>query len=281
LGVSFIASQSTFGVSGMYLDSNLLPVFANVAPFGDGRVRGIFHDLSNTQSFMYLGMAVPPATSGGAVLDLMSYAGAKMTAGNATGLLNFIQQGSGLATVIGASLLIGSIAGAPWFGSQAARGLVIDVVRSNRSAYINARWTTATAIGWIPSAGMSATAVPVACSGLSNSALGNLDGIPFVLGYRNFGSPMISYFQADRMRSVAQPSEAYRLTSVTADTPLRSPITGSGPNVGLGGALHGPMPSITASSTGITAVDWQLDGGPMSDPMGVEVRVRERFTFAK
>jgi hypothetical protein len=182
------------------------------------------------------------------------------------------------ATVLSASLVLASQAGMPAMPG-ASQGLIVDVERRDRVVVLNARLSTTTGIAYIPSAGMAATVVPVACVAATSALLNSLVGQPF-FGSANAANTF-SYYQFDKLLSVAQPSEAYRITSVSGDTPLRSPIAGSGPNVNLAGAKKGPDLKLSASQTGIVTVDWQLDGGPMNDPMGVEVRVRDRFTYAR
>jgi hypothetical protein len=267
LGVNYVSFGGSLiaGASGAYaLDTS--GAIANAHPLGNMRARAIAHQWN-------------PATSTAQDFGLRKDA------------LNFFDVlaigGSPTFTVLGrsfvngaavgyATMVIASIAAAP-IVSGGSQGLVLDVVRRDSNLYINARWTRAVSIGWVPSAGMTATSVPVACVGFSDGAGGRTEGQPF---FSTQGSCAFSYMQFDALNGTAQPSEAYRYTSVSADTSLRSPISGSGPNVALEGAQFGGMPAITPSTVGITAVDYQLDGGPMNDPMGVEVRVRERWTFA-
>jgi hypothetical protein len=182
-----------------------------------------------------------------------------------------------------ASMVLASQAGMPAYPGV-AQGLVVDMERRARGVVSNARLSGASGIGYIPSAGMTATVVPVACVAATSALSNSQAGLP-LFGWSGAGgitpSSWVSFLRFDRLRSVAQPSEAYRLTNVAADTPLRSPITGSGPNVSLEGARIGADLKLNASSVAVTVVDWQLDGGPMNDPMGVEVRCRERWTYAR
>jgi hypothetical protein len=156
--------------------------------------------------------------------------------------------------------------------------IVADLFKQDNTVTLNLRYANASGIGIIV-AGV-ATVVPIACVSYAGTGLERVTGGPYFDS--SSGSVSVYQFHADELVGPKpQPSDAYRLTNVAQDTPLRSPISGSGPNANLAAAVRGPIPSITASQTGVVAVDWQLDGGPMNDPMGVEVRVRERWSYAR
>ena len=255
-----------YGASGAYAignGANVGSAMANTAALGDARVRAMFHTWGTTSTDQQLV---------GILKDAFNYVAAFNTGGVSTSAL--IAQAVANGVITGATLGIGSIAGAPLL-SGSTQALVVDLVRIGATGYVNARWSRATVIGWIPTPGSAATAVPVACIGFNAP---RTEGVPMIYAQ---ASAAISYAQFDSLRTIAQPSEAYRLTGVTSDTTLRSPPAGVGPNVPLAAAKIGADLKLTPSSVGVTAVDWQLDGGPMNDPMGVEVRCRERFTYAR
>jgi hypothetical protein len=198
---------------------------------------------------------------------------ARTWAKGASGLLVTGEMTKGSFSAVG-SLVIPSQAGMALYPND----LVVELVAQPSSMYVRARWAAASGIAIIPSAGMAATVVPVACMSIPSTVGHSVAGFPLV----NLGGTVgISFAHFDELVNMPRPSEAYRFTSVSGDTALRSPISGSGPNVSLEGAKYGPALKLSPSSVGVVAVDWQQNGGPMNDPMGVEVRCRERWSYAR
>jgi hypothetical protein len=264
------AASTFYGVNGMHLYPNGDFIWGNVNPVRDFRMRGIVHPFCTPgfgpgNGIVQFGIAPKGQGQG-------EYLYAAMMTQNAS-LMALSVRSSGVGHL--ATLVIASAAGFPL--ASTLNGLVIDLWRQDSKVTLNAQWATGTGISYIPSAGMTATTVPVASTGVTDARLRTV-GVPIVFANATIG---ISYLQYDELRNMPQPSEAYRLTSVSGDTSLRSPVTGSGPNVDLSGAKIAPALTLSPSSVGIVTVDWQQDGGPMNDPNGVEVRVRERFTYAR
>lgn len=262
-------NQNFYNASGgmfLQLQTELL---ANVGEADSFRARAIMHPLG-----------IGAAYIGARRVDGNSSILAFLNPTASVSLLNIRARTASNAVNIG-SLVIASQAGMSTL-TGASQALVVELERRDKVIVLNARLTNATGIGIIPSAGMAATVVPVACVAATSTLSNSISGAPFI-GYNVGGAAntLFTYFQFDALTSNSQASEAYRLTGVTGDTPMRSPIAGSGPNISLQGAVRGPAIQVTPSTVGIAIFDWMLDGGPMNDINSIEVRVRERYRYAR
>lgn len=177
-----------------------------------------------------------------------------------------------------ASLVVASTTGCPYI--NATRAWIVDLVRNGNAVYANIR-SSGTGFGFIPSAGMTPTIVPVACVGVASvGGLSLAPGLPWFACTVGSIVPLMS-LEFDETFSVPLASEVYAITSVSGDTSRRMPISGSGPNVDISGVVRGPALTIVPSTVAIVAADWMIDGGPMNDINAIEVRVRERYRVAR
>ena len=191
---------------------------------------------------------------------------------------------------------IASVAGLPLAGIAALdkNYAIIDFVKRGDSAYVNFRWTNPNGVQPLVTIypGTTPTTVPVACIGFIASGLRQFRVTPQVqlnatagpvIGGRNVGSSFVTVANVSfaELTGVAAPSDAYTIDS-TQRTVLRTPQAVGSSVKDSQAALVGPFPTIDPrGAAAVVAVMAPIEGGPLNDQIGVEVAVRERFSFAR
>jgi hypothetical protein len=160
---------------------------------------------------------------------------------------------------------------------HASHPLVLDLVKSGDRAYLSLRQTNANGIGIVAPAG--ATTVPVACVGITASYVTRLRGRPVVgmIGTRspNIASAFVGlmHVSVEELGMQARASDSYVFDGVREET------SRSG-RVAVDGWTRGKIPAA-GPSTALFGFAAPADGGAFTEGLGVEVRLRDRFRFAR
>lgn len=166
--------------------------------------------------------------------------------------------------------------------NQASGPLMLDLVRMGAAAFVNLRALNASGAGGIsvrPAGG--ATTVPVACVGLATESVRALRAqYTQAAAFGVAGAHGIMGLWVDQLQGFAGASDTYTLDGANGIS-YRTPVAASSAVLPMSDKLRGALLKLDPQVAAVAVFDSHLDGGPMNDPLGVEIRVRERFRYAR